>query len=235
MRPLSKRGVTLIELLVAISLMGMISLALLFSMRIGSGAWRRGNARMAANRGVIAAGDLISAQLADVQARRVKWGPDDSPTFFAYFDGAPERLRLLTSYSLALRSRGGVWLAEYFFVKEGDGCALRYYERQYDTDRDIASTVRGAGFDPFANRMSVLFNSDPPASSGRTLYTGLRDCRFEYLIEPQDAPAYWGKYWITNDRYLPRSVAVRVEGPEQGGIAPVATVATLHLNEVLQP
>src|SRR5260370_2936591 len=54
-----RKGVTLIELLVVITLLGLVSLGLLFAMRVGVGAWQRANARMSADRRVVAASDLI--------------------------------------------------------------------------------------------------------------------------------------------------------------------------------
>src|SRR6202167_2093353 len=103
MKKKSHRGVTLIEMLVALTLLGFVSLGLLFAMRIGIGAWQHGDARMAADRAVVTAGDLIATQLADAQARNVGWGPREQRVSFLLFDGGAERLQFLTRYSAASR------------------------------------------------------------------------------------------------------------------------------------
>ena len=227
------RGVTLIELLAAITLLGMVSLALLFSLRIGSSAWQRANARMAADRRVVAAADLLSTQLADARPRRVFWGPPERPASFAYFEGAPNRLRFLTSYSLAARSRGGLWLAEYSIEGDSGTCRLLYNEWPFRMDSDVAWTVREAGFDAGKNRMVVDFSPPARDPEPRELHRNLEKCGFEYLIEPPQGEAFWGPQWETNSQFLPRAVALRFKGKETGGIAPVATVATLPWREVL--
>ena len=248
-----QRGVTLLELLVVITLLGLVSLGLVSSLRIGSSAWRRGNARLAADRRVVAATDLLSAQLANAQARPVRWGPAtssanrafdssaDREVRFAYFDGAPDRLRFLSTYSLEARSRGGLWLAEYFFVrKESETCDLLYNEWPFRDDRDVASTVRAAGYDITRGRQRVDFAPAARTASTRELYRGLRQCHFEYLTEPADfspsreerQESFWAPEWETNAKFLPKAVAARFVGTEAGGIAPVGIVATLHVREI---
>lgn len=228
------RGVTLLELLAAITLLGLISLGLLTSLRIGSSAWRRGNQRMAADRRVLAAADLLSAQLANAQARVIRWGPAERGVRFAYFDGASDRLRFLTTYSLEARSRGGLWLAEYFFARREDGaCDLLYNEWPLRQEGDAGSTVRAAGYDITLGRQRVDFAPAVRTESTREIYRGLRQCRFEYLIQPLQAEAYWGTRWETDQKLIPRAVAARFEGVPAGGIEPVGTVATLPVREVV--
>ena len=230
-------GVTLIELLVAITLLGLVSLALLFSLRIGSSAWQRANARMAADRRVVAAAELLSNQLADAQPRRVFWGLPERPVSFVYFEGAQDRLRFLTGYSLAARARGGLWLAEYSIERSTPGgeagtCSLLYNEWPFRVDSDVASTVREAGYDTVSGRLAVEFSPSARDPQPRELYRNLEKCSFEYLIEPPQKDAYWGPRWETNSQFLPRAVALRFQGRESGGIAPVATVTVLPWREV---
>ncbi len=259
LKPQASLGVTLLELLVVITLLGMLSLGLLFSMRISSAAWQRGNARMASDRQVVAAAGLLSAQLANARPRVVRWTPPGAKdrsrsqtsaialaggrpapgagfgqVAFAYFEGAPERLRFLTAYSVEARARGGLWLAEYFFIREeGGACNLLYNEWPFREDSDAAATVSAAGYDPNLGRLRVDFAPPAREQQTRQLYRGLRQCHFEYLIEPEKGEPYWGAAWQTNNKLLPRAVAARFEGREAGGIAPVAVVATVPMREVL--
>ncbi len=224
-------GVTLIELLVAITLLGFVSLGLLFAMRIGIGTWQRGDARLAADRAVVAAGDLIAAQLAGARARYVIWRPLDQRVSFLLFDGAADRLHFLTRYSVATRQRGGSWLAEYWFEHNArNECRLLYNEYPFRDDDDAAAVVEDVG--QGQNGMSVQYRAPHAGPNTRILYTGIHDCAFEYLIEPPDGPVYWGKFWPGDPRLLPRAVAVRFRGLEARGIAPMATVAIVNAREV---
>jgi len=229
-----KRGVTLIELLVAISLMGMVSLGLLFGLRIATSAWQKGNTRLAAGRQVIAAADLFAEQIANARPRMIEWGPRDRAVRFFYFEGAQDRLRFLTATSLAGRSRSGLWLVEYSFRRdEGGRAKLVYNEWPFSVDADAAQMVQNISMDPSRNRMVIRFN--PPASTPQTrdLYRDLEDCGFEYLIlRPGEEPR-WEPQWETTRPLLPPAVATRFRAREGRGIAPVAMVASFNVREVL--
>jgi general secretion pathway protein J len=228
----TQHGVTLIELLVAITLLGFVSLGLLFAMRIGIGAWQHGDARMAADRAVVTAGDLISAQLAGAQARNVGWGVREQRVSFLLFDGAADRLQFLTRYSVAGRERGGSYLAEYWFEHNArNECRLLYNEYPFRSDNDAAAVVEQLTQDRMG-QVVVQYRAPHAGPNTRILYTGLHDCAFEYLIDSNDRPVYWGKFWPGDPRFLPHAVAVRFSGSEAGGIAPVATVAMINAREV---
>jgi prepilin-type N-terminal cleavage/methylation domain-containing protein len=234
MKTRPQNGVTLIELLVAITLLGFVSLGLLFAMRIGISSWQRGDARLAADRAVVSAGDLISAQLASAQARIVNFGPRDQRVSFLLFEGIADRLHFLTRYSVAGRERGGSYLAEYWFERNAHNeCRLLYNEYPFRSDDDaiavVDQIVQGPG------GQLVQYRAPRAGPKTRILYTGIHDCGFEYLIEPSDRPVYWGKLWPRDGEgwhMLPHAVAVRLQGPEAGGIAPMATVAMINAREV---
>jgi len=236
MKPKPQHGVTLIELLVAITLMGFVSLGLLFAMRLGIGSWQRGDARLAADRAVVAAGDLITAQLSSAQARNVDWVQGDQRMQFLLFEGGADRLHFLTSYSVASRGRGGSWLAEYWFEHDArNECRLLYNEYPFGSDRDAAAVVEQLVPDR-SGQLFVQYRAPHAGPNTRILYTGIHDCAFEYLIDPLDqgraGPVYWGKFWPGDPRHLPRAVAVRFRGSEGRSIAPVATVTMINAREV---
>jgi prepilin-type N-terminal cleavage/methylation domain-containing protein len=228
----SQHGVTLIELLVAMTLMGFVSLGLVFTMRVGITAWQHGDARLAADRAVVAAGDLIATQLADARARYVGWMEPDHRTSFLLFDGGADVLHFLTRYSVATRERGGSWLAEYWFERNArNECRLLYNEFPFRSDEDAAAVVAGITVDR-EGRQLVQYRAPHAGPNTRILYTGVHDCAFEYLIEPSAEPVYWGKFWPGDPRFLPHAVAVRFRGLEGGSIAPVATIAMINAREV---
>lgn len=228
-----KRGVTLLELLVAISLLGMVSLGMLFGLRIAASAWHKGNTRMAAGRQVIAASDLFAEQIANARPRLVEWGPLDRPVRFFYFEGTHDRLRFLTATSAAGRSRSGLWLVEYSFRPDDGGrMKLVYNEWPFREDADAAQTVQDIAMDPTRNRMAVRFIAPASTAQTRELYRDLDDCGFEYLIlRPGEEPR-WEPQWEVDRPLLPPAVAARFRTREGRGIAPVAMVASFNVREV---
>ena len=57
-------GVTLIELLVAVSLLSLLSVGMLFAMRVGLNAMGRTNARVISNRRVLGVERILTQQIA---------------------------------------------------------------------------------------------------------------------------------------------------------------------------
>ncbi len=227
-----KRGVTLLELLVAISLMGMVSLGLLFGLRIAASAWHKGNSRLAEGRQVIAAADLFAEQIANARPRVVEWGPRDRAVRFFYFEGTHDRLRFVTATSLAGRSRSGLWLAEYSFRPDDRGRAkLVYNEWPFREDADAAQTIQDIAMDPARNRLAVRFIAPASTPQTRELYRDLEDCGFEYLILRSGEEPRWEPQWEVDRPLLPPAVAVRFRAREGRGIAPVAMVASFNVRE----
>lgn len=224
-------GVTLMELLVAITLLGLVSLGLLFAMRVGVSAWQRASARMSADRSTVAAANLLTAQLGGARAKYVEWSDRDRRASFLYFEGRSDRLRFLTDYSVATRARGGVYLAEYWFEHNAaNECRLLYNESPVHSDADALSTVAEVVQAPAET--VITFRAAGRTTSTRILYSGLSGCSFEYLIEPYDKPVFWSANWPGDPRLLPHAVAVRFQSHESRGIAPVATVAIVNAREV---
>jgi prepilin-type N-terminal cleavage/methylation domain-containing protein len=228
-----KRGVTLLELLVAISLFGMVSLGLLFSLRIAVSAWQKSNARLAADRRVLAAGDLFAEQVANARPRIVAWGPQDHQVKIFYFQGLHDRLRFLTATSLSGRSRSGLWLVEYSFRQDDGGrCRLAYNEWPFSYDSDAAQTIQDVALDQATSRMVIRFITPQTTPQTRDLYSDLESCGFEYLTERPGEESRWETEWISLRPSLPPAVAVRFRGREGRGISPVAMVAKFNVREV---
>lgn len=228
-----KRGVTLLELLVAISLLGMVSLGILFGLRIAISAWQKGNARMAADRQVLAAGELFAQQVANARPRVVILGTREHPIRLFYFQGGPDRLRFLTATSMAGRSRSGLWVVEYSFRHDDGGrCKLTYNEWPFADDLDAAPTVAGVFEDPVTHQPVVRFAEPATTPQTRDLYRDLGGCGFEYLTQrPREEPR-WEPAWISEKESLPPAVAARFLSRENRGIAPVAMVASFNVREI---
>ena len=59
-----QRGITLIEMLIAITLLSLLSVAVLFGMRIGLNAMERSNDRLMTNRKVLGVERVLTQQIA---------------------------------------------------------------------------------------------------------------------------------------------------------------------------
>ena len=68
----NQRGVTLLELLIAVALMSLLSLGVLYSMRVGINAMGKTNDRFLKNRRVLGVEKALAAQIAGLMPVTVK-------------------------------------------------------------------------------------------------------------------------------------------------------------------
>jgi prepilin-type N-terminal cleavage/methylation domain-containing protein len=117
----SRRGVTLLELLIAITLVSLLSTGMLFAIRTGLGALEGVQRRVNDNRRVTGAYRILEQQLGSFLPVRARCGQatgaPGNPTMF--FQGEPSVLRFVSAYSLEGAHRGHPVIVE-IFVGPGD-------------------------------------------------------------------------------------------------------------------
>lgn len=109
--PRNQRGVTLIELMIAITLVAAISVGLLFAMRTSVLAYEKVNQRLAENRRAITLQQTLERQVGSVIPARADCA----------FAGGPQQVRFLSSYSLAEGARGYPRLVQYAVAPDPNG------------------------------------------------------------------------------------------------------------------
>src|SRR5687767_5619311 len=95
----SQRGVTLLELLIAVLLMSFLSLGILYSMRVGMIAMEKTNGRFLKNRRVLGVEKALAAQIAGLMPVTVEC-PGGQGGKAVLFQGDPQSMRFVSSYSL---------------------------------------------------------------------------------------------------------------------------------------
>src|SRR5689334_23168460 len=95
-------GVTLIELLIAITLVSLLTVGIMFAMRIGLNTMERSNSRFIANRRVIGVDRVMHQQLGGFLPVKAECrnAPNEPPAFVPFFNGEPQMMRFASSYSL---------------------------------------------------------------------------------------------------------------------------------------
>ena len=122
-----RAGVTLIELLVAVTLFGMLSVAMLYAFRIGLMAYSKTQNKLMDNRRVAGAQRILLEEIqnmvpvvADCGA-----GAEGGGTKTAFFQGEPQAMRLVSTFSLQGASRGMPQVLEIFVAPGADGNGVR--------------------------------------------------------------------------------------------------------------
>jgi len=146
-----QKGVTLIELLVAITLLSLLSLGLLMTLRVGLNAMDKANAKLMANRRVASVERIMRSEIQDLIPVVANCVPEaeQPPEALMYFDGRPQSLRFVSSYSLQEASRGEPRILDFQVIPgdRGRGVRLVVNELIY-SPRQAGATCVGSVPDP---------------------------------------------------------------------------------------
>jgi prepilin-type N-terminal cleavage/methylation domain-containing protein len=204
MRP-AQRGVTLLELLIAVTLLSLLSVAMFTAMRLGLSAFTRADSKLMLNRRVAGAQRILQSQLEGLVPATALCGagPAGGGARYTFFQGDPAAMRLVSTFSLQGGWRGQPQILEIFVIPaEQRGVRLVVNEIPY-------TGSRGAGrlCTPGSNVPQFLPVAAAPTSF--VLADELVFCRFLYLGHAQDPnqPDLWSAAWRNN--LLP--LAVRIE------------------------
>jgi prepilin-type N-terminal cleavage/methylation domain-containing protein len=225
-----RRGVTLIELLVAMTLFSLLSAAVLYSLRTGLGSLGRVRERVAMSRreiGAERAFDLLVSGMMRTTVFYQQPGLESMSKAF-FFQGDPQLMRFVTANSLEGGVHGFPQVVEIAAVprENNDGFRLVAQERPYTSPFVPGSLIAGQFLDPVLGYAVMRFR--PFASGGRlfVLSDRLRSVRFEYLEKLDFTPAVWRPQWIQN-AYWPAAVRI-VQEPRR------TLVSEIHVHQPFQ-
>lgn len=207
-----RRGVTLLELLIAITLVSLLSTGMLFAIRTGLGALEGVSRRVNENRRVTGAYRILENQLGAFLPVRAKCGqatgaPGASTMFF---QGEPAVMRFVTGYSLEGAHRGYAVIAELLVAPGEDGRGVRLLVNEIPYTGPV-----GAGFlcmppapDPLTGIPRTVYAPAIPGPRSFVLADRLASARFFFEQALEGQPAQWLPVWVRNDVW---PAAVRIE------------------------
>lgn len=199
-------GVTLIELMIAVTLVAMLSVGLLFAMRIGLNAMDRANDRLMGNRKVVSVERILEQEVAGMMpVTALCLGTGDQPgARIAFFQGETTTMRFVSSYSMGEGDRGRPAILEFQVIpgEQGQGVRLVVNELLYSGPRSTGATCTGMSAE------GPVFLPVGIGPGSFVLADKLAFCRITYR-EPLPPPelSRWVLRW--KQPYLP--TAVRIE------------------------
>lgn len=209
MRRQNQRGVTLLELLVAVLLMSLLSLGVLYAMRVGMNAMGKTNDRFTKNRRVLGVEKALAAQIGGLMPVTVEC-PGGQGGKAVLFQGDPQAMRFVSSYSLQEGARGYPKMLEFTVIpgENGVGVRLIVNEIPYSGPFSVRGACVGTQPDPLTGQMSALFLPIMPRLDSFVLADNLAGIRFVYRDElPPPLLERWTPKWLANK--LP--TAIRIE------------------------
>ena len=198
---MKRSGVTLIEVMIAVSLLSLLSLGNLTSLRVGMGALQRTDRRLMDNRRVAGAQRILEQQLAGfIPVVAVAVPPSGPPVKVPFFEGRGQSMRLVSSYSLSEAARGMAQVLEFQVIpgEQGHGVRLVVNETAYTGPRSAGVFCLGLGPDA---ELGVATQRFLPISIGPgsfVLADRLAYCRFSFLGFLTDKNVeQWLPNWIS--------------------------------------
>ena len=223
----SQRGVTLLELLIAVTLLSLLSVAMFTAMRIGLSAFTKADGKLMLNRRVAGAQRILQSELEGLVPATALCGagPQSGGVRYTFFQGDAAALRLVSTFSLQGGWRGRPQILEIFVIPgEQRGVRLVVNEIPY-------TGSRGAGRLCLPGPNVPQFLPVAAAPTSFVLADELAYCRFSYLAHASDPnqPDVWITTWRNN--LLP--LAVRIEMAPQDAdasrVQPTSITAPIYV------
>lgn len=227
---MKERGVTLIELLIAVTLVALLSVGMLFAMRVGLNAMQKSNATLMANRRVASVQRILEGQVRNIMPVTALCNPgsEAAPSRIAFFQGELQSMRFVSSFSLHEGDRGLPHILEFQVIPGENGAGVRLVVNEF-----VYSGPRSTG---------LFCLGTPPGAPGpafRPIETGpmsfvLADkiayCRFTFK---EHLPPYGEGQWLArwNKPFLPTAIRVDIAPlePNPGRLQLLTLTIPVHI------
>lgn len=194
-------GVTLIELMVAVSITAVITVGLLFALRTSVVAYEKTSDRLRSNREQLSRNQILSRQLGGVMPVISTCGTANVPYFF----GTSDSLRLISSYSIAEGFRGYPQILEFETRRTSSGgLQLVVIEVPYTGPASTASLCGSSSSFGFSGGVAEPF----------VLADDLVACTFSYRGSSNPLAPQRENNWATewrNSNTLPLTIKVEMK------------------------
>jgi prepilin-type N-terminal cleavage/methylation domain-containing protein len=229
-------GVTLIELLVAITLVSLLSVGMLFAMRVGVNTMNAANRRVAVNRRALGAQRILEQQLGaflPVYAKCQGMGDAPGEQIF-FFQGEAAVMQFVTGYSITEAHRGLPRIVQLFVAARDDGKGLRLLENEYPYNGPYGAGLfcTPPGSDPLSGADLARFRVPEQQPGSFVVADNLAGVRFIYQdVHPEnDKVDIWVPRWI-RPNHMPKAVRIEIEvtEPDPSRVQPVTLTLPLHV------
>jgi general secretion pathway protein J len=230
-RTADRSGMTLIEILVAVTLLGILSVGLVTALQVTAGAWSSARNTRSQDRGIANSNALLHAQFAGVtpvvpqvmnRQLHVSGGP--------FFQGEPNSMRFVSSYSMTEGVRGGLQIVELQVSRGEEGLRLLLTQSPYQGPLSVGRFITGMERTPGSNGMRLLFAPLQPRPDSLIVADRLASVTFSYLrgARRRGEPDTWVAIW-DNPQQLPQAIRMSIEPLEDvGRLRPVTIVSEVR-------
>jgi hypothetical protein len=230
-------GITLLEVLIAVSLLTVLSVGMMMAMRIGISALSKVDKKLMENRRVAGAQRLVEQELQGIVPIMAPCGARgmdiDPASRVVIFSGQSNSITMVSSFSLQEAWRGRPQLLQIFTSPADDGgMRLVVNEIPYTGLLGVGRTCTGVDRDPDTFLSVARFPVPTAGPSTFVLADHLQLIRFSYLNparRPGEQPQ-WIPVWNHGDW----PTAIRIEmvplNPNPARLQPITVTAPIYLD-----
>ncbi len=207
---------TLVEVMVTLTILGIVVLVTFGVFRMGLSAWEKGESTREGYQTMRIASHRISQQMKSLMPYRVK--TEKAEGNFLAFEGRPRSLKFISTLSLRTGKPSGFVYVVYEFQEGGtSGGRLLQYEGRV---------------------VNKNFMDEEPSSDGKvSLFEDLADVQFEYYRASnpdKNQEEAWVSEWIAKEeKEFPKAMRMTIQfrNKEGGAEEPVILLASIPSNE----
>jgi general secretion pathway protein J len=188
-----KSGFTLLEVMVTLTILGLILLVISGAFRLSLSAWEKGESSKEEYQKVRAVSRLICQQIKSSIPYKIKTQKAEGD--YLAFEGKPHFLKFVSTLPIKARQPQGFVYAIYEFQEGGqEGGRLVYYEQRV-LNKDF-------------------FEQKPDEETSVSLLEGISDLRFEYFRR-EDKDKNWTEGWVDewnakDEKELPQAFRMKI-------------------------
>ncbi len=229
-------GFTLIETLIAVTLVALLSTGMLIAIRVALNAEGSASNRLIANRRIVGAQNALQQELNGFVPAPAAWNSENGSVQRApFFGGEPQDLHLVSSFSLAAANRGLPEILDFRVIGGANGEGVRLIVNESPYRGPFSAQDHVAGEQRTQDGQSFLsFFPVQPGPNSFVLADRLAYCRFVYeaFVRAPQPHTEWTASWTSRDW----PVAIRVEmAPLDANAArlhPMTVTAALHASRI---
>jgi prepilin-type N-terminal cleavage/methylation domain-containing protein len=229
-------GVTLMELLIAVTLMSLLSVGIVISLRVALSAMNKTDTKLMSNRRVASGERILQQQIAGIMpvTAECQTTGEAPPAKVAFFQGEAATMRMASSFSLQEGSRGMSVMLEYQVIpgEDDQGVRLVVNEHVYTGPRAAGLFCLGVARDEATNTQFTRFVPVQIGAGSFVLADKLAYCRFSYreYSPPKDKDPRWLLRWTRP--VLPTAIRVEMAPlvPDASRLQPVTLTLPVRVN-----
>jgi hypothetical protein len=219
------------ELLVAITLLSLLSAGMLVALRIGLNSFTRVDTRLMDNRRVAGAQRILEQELEGLMPVVTPCGT--RPLKMGFFQGEAQTMRLVSIFSLQQAWRGQPQILELFVIPgETSGVRLVVNEIPYTGPVNAGLLCQGMMPDPQSGQSIPRFAPAVPTPASFVLADHLAFCRFSYYTALPDLklPLVWRPAWVRPGWPLAIRIDMAPLDPDPARLHPISVVAPIYVS-----